>query len=69
LDLGPWTLDLGLGHFDNLAKIFSFGGVTMLFSGDWRQILPVVPKGGKAEILNASFKTSPLWQKVIFYIS
>ena len=28
-----------------------FGGVTVLISGDWRQCLPVVPRGGKAEIL------------------
>jgi hypothetical protein len=57
------TLDRSLR--DIRANDKPFGGVTMLFSGDWRQILPVVPKGGKAEILNASFKTSPLWQKVI----
>jgi hypothetical protein len=36
----------------------------MLFSGDWRQILPVVIKGGKAEILKATLKASPLWQQV-----
>jgi hypothetical protein len=41
-----------------------FGGITMLFSGDWRQILPVVIKGGKAEILKATLKASPLWQQV-----
>jgi hypothetical protein len=41
-----------------------FGGITMLFSGDWRQILPVVIKGGKIEIINASLKSSPLWKTV-----
>ena len=40
-----------------------FGGITVVFSGDFRQCLPIVHKGGKADILNASLKHSYLWLK------
>ncbi|CAK1594996.1 unnamed protein product [Parnassius mnemosyne] len=39
-----------------------FGGVTFLFAGDFRQILPVVPKGTRADEINASLKRSVLWR-------
>ena len=32
------------------------GEVTILFSGDFRQILPVIPNGTKADELNSSLK-------------
>ena len=38
-----------------------FGGVTMLLSGDMRQILPVVPRGTPADELDACIKSSYLW--------
>ena len=41
-----------------------FGGLTVVFSGDWRQILPVVRKGSRADVIDACFKSSPLWQHV-----
>ena len=41
-----------------------FGGLTMVFADDWRQILPVVRKGNRADIVDACFKSSPLWQHV-----
>jgi hypothetical protein len=31
-----------------------FGGKTVVFGGDFRQILLVVPKGGQEDIVNAS---------------
>jgi len=31
-----------------------FGGKTMVLGGDFRQILPVVPKGGREDIVSAS---------------
>ena len=40
------------------------GGVTMLFSGDRRQCLSVVPRAGKAESLHHTSKMSHLWQEV-----
>lgn len=41
-----------------------FGGITTVFSGDWRQILPVIVQGEKNAILNATLKYSPLWKFV-----
>ena len=38
-----------------------FGGKVFLFGGDFRQILPVVIKGSRAAIVNASLKKSNLW--------
>ena len=33
----------------------------MVFGGDFRQILPVIPKGTRADILDASLNSSYLW--------
>ena len=41
-----------------------FGGLTVLFAGDWRQILPVVRHGARPQIVNATLKSSFLWQYV-----
>jgi hypothetical protein len=41
-----------------------FGGITMLFGGDFRQIPPVVPRGSREAIVNASLTRSPLWRKI-----
>jgi hypothetical protein len=41
-----------------------FGGKTMVLSGDFRQILLVVPKGGREDIVSASLPRSHLWQHV-----
>ncbi|KAK1933963.1 ATP-dependent DNA helicase RRM3 [Phytophthora citrophthora] len=39
-----------------------FGGKVMGFSGDYRQILPVLRSATRAEALKVCFKASPLWQ-------
>ncbi|OMP07327.1 DNA helicase PIF1, ATP-dependent [Corchorus olitorius] len=39
-----------------------FGGLTVVMGGDFRQILPVVPRGDKADILHATICTSPLME-------
>ncbi len=41
-----------------------FGGKTMVLGGDFRQILPVVPKGGREDIVSASLLRSYFWQHV-----
>ena len=41
-----------------------FGGITMVFSGDWRQILTVVPHGSKMDIIERCFKSSFLWNDI-----
>ncbi len=43
-------------------KIFS--GKTVVLGGDFRQILPVVPKGGREDIVSASLLRLHLWQHV-----
>ncbi|CAN1821285.1 ATP-dependent DNA helicase PIF1 [Linum perenne] len=40
---------------------FPFGGITVVFGGDFRQILPVIPKATRTEIVNSSIKRSYLW--------
>ncbi|CAG4932716.1 unnamed protein product [Colias eurytheme] len=40
------------------------GGCTILFSGDFRQILPVVTRGTRADEINACLKRSNLWPHV-----
>jgi ATP-dependent DNA helicase PIF1 len=39
-----------------------FGGKTIVFGGDFRQILPVVPKGSRADIVHATINSSFLWR-------
>ena len=39
-----------------------FGGKVVVFGGDFRQILPVIPKGNRAEIVMASLNSSYLWR-------
>lgn len=41
-----------------------FGGVTVVFGGDFKQILPVVVKGSRNQIVSSSLCRSPLWSHV-----
>ncbi|XP_039855293.1 ATP-dependent DNA helicase PIF1-like [Panicum virgatum] len=38
-----------------------FGGKTVVFGGDFRQVIPVVRKGSRAQIVDASLRRSYLW--------
>ena len=40
------------------------GGITVLLAGDFRQTLPVVPRGTRADEVKACLKSSYLWPKV-----
>ncbi|GBP95554.1 hypothetical protein EVAR_67760_1 [Eumeta japonica] len=40
------------------------GGVTVLLAGDFRQTLPVVPRGTRADEIKACIKSSILWSLV-----
>jgi len=42
-----------------------FGGLTFVFGGDFKQILPVIIKGGKAQTMGASIRRSMLWGHLI----
>ncbi|XP_071727418.1 uncharacterized protein [Rutidosis leptorrhynchoides] len=39
-----------------------FGGMPILLGGDFRQILPVIPKGKRQEVVNACINISELWK-------
>ncbi|KAL6661674.1 hypothetical protein ACP70R_001058 [Stipagrostis hirtigluma subsp. patula] len=41
-----------------------FGGKTVVFGGDFRQVLPVVRKGSRAQIVGASLRRSYLWESM-----
>ncbi|XP_052177595.1 uncharacterized protein LOC127791659 [Diospyros lotus] len=41
-----------------------FGGITVVLGGDFRQILPVIPKGVREQIVNASLRHSVLWKHI-----
>lgn len=41
-----------------------FGGITVVFGGDFQQILPVVVKGSHEDIVSASLQHSYLWPEV-----
>ncbi len=41
-----------------------FGGITIIFGGDFQQILPVISKGTRGDIVSASLRHSLLWSKV-----
>ena len=38
-----------------------FGGLSVVFSGDFQQILPVIEKGSRAEIVGACIQRSHIW--------
>jgi PIF1-like helicase/Helicase len=49
---------------DLLENNSQFGGITVLFGGDFRQTLPVIPHGLRQQIVAASLRRSSLWQHV-----
>ena len=40
------------------------GVVTFVLAGNFRQILPVITKGTRADIIKACLKSSPLWHSI-----
>ena len=44
-----------------------FGGLTIVFFGDWCQVLPVVRSGSRTKIVQAALKTSYLWNHVTLF--
>ena len=49
---------------DLLGNNSPFGGITVLFGGDFRQTLPVIPHGLRQQIVAASLRRSSIWQHV-----
>lgn len=44
------------------AHNFPFGGKVVVFGGDFRQILPVIPKGTRQDIVHATINSSKIWR-------
>ena len=66
---GPKTLDHTLRDLfringQDMSQVSLLGGIIFLFVGDFRQTLPAVPRGSRAQIVNASLHKSRLWINV-----
>jgi len=52
----------------DLRKVLRpFSGITILFSGDFRQTLPVIPRGTREQTIAASIRRSALWPRIKLY--
>ena len=49
---------------DIMGCTLPFGGKVMVFGGDFRQVLPVVPCGNRAQVTDASLQRSYLWDNM-----
>ncbi|XP_058187676.1 uncharacterized protein LOC131304451 [Rhododendron vialii] len=57
------ALDYLLG--DLTENDILFGGKVVVLGGDFRQVLPVIPKGTKIDCMNASLVRSYIWESLI----
>ncbi|XP_022019988.1 ATP-dependent DNA helicase PIF1-like [Helianthus annuus] len=46
---------------DIIGVTLPFGGKIMVMGGDFRQVLPVIKRGTRAQIVDSSLRMSPLW--------
>jgi hypothetical protein len=53
-----------MGAVDIDLEDVPFGGKVVIFGGDFRQILPVVPRGTPAEIIAACIRSTSFWPHV-----
>jgi hypothetical protein len=57
------AVDCSLQDICSSAKLF--GGITTVFCGDWRQCLPVLPRKGRADIVNECLSScTEIWSHV-----
>ncbi|XP_013594703.1 PREDICTED: ATP-dependent DNA helicase RRM3-like [Brassica oleracea var. oleracea] len=56
------TLDRSMHDIIRSSEDKPFGGKVVVFGGDFRQILPVIPGGGRAETVLAALNSSYLWE-------
>ncbi len=74
-DEAPMTNKLAFEAVDRTLRDLtdrneSFGGIVFVMSGDFRQVLPVIPRGSHADIVFASIKNSYLWESIeVFRLS
>jgi len=55
------TLQHVMGVVDLAVKDMLFGGKVVVMGGDFRQILPMVPRGRRGQIVDASLKRSAIF--------
>jgi hypothetical protein len=53
-----------MGVVDPALKLLPFGGKTVVFGGDLRQVMPIIKQGSRASIVNACINRSTIWQCV-----
>ena len=53
-----------MGQVDPKYANIPFGNKIIVFGGDFRQILPVIKKGTRSDIVKAAFNRSYLWDNV-----
>ena len=58
------TLQDIMKEVDPALEKVPFGGKVIVFGGDFRQILPIIVKGSREDIVQACFKRSTLWNDV-----
>ncbi|KAG5552563.1 hypothetical protein RHGRI_010594 [Rhododendron griersonianum] len=64
-DSSQWAIEaLDRSLKDIMSNNSVFGGKVIVFGGDFRQVLPVVPRGTRAETVHASLAKSYLWTKM-----
>ncbi|KAL0696085.1 hypothetical protein Bca4012_063265 [Brassica carinata] len=56
------TMDRSMRDIIRCSEDKPFGGKVVVFGGDFRQILPVIPGGGRAETVLAALNSSYLWE-------
>jgi ATP-dependent DNA helicase PIF1 len=55
------TLKDVMSSYSNSETVF--GGKVVVFGGDFRQILPVVPRGSRSDIVHSSINASTIWEE------
>jgi hypothetical protein len=74
-DEAPMTNKLAFEAVDQTLRDLTnrnepFGGIVFVMSGDFRQVLPVIPRGSRADIVSALIKSFYLWEFVeVFRLS
>jgi hypothetical protein len=61
LDILDVLLRDAMSTVDIPASLKPFGGKTIVLAGDWRQMLPVVPRGSRGAVVSCTVKRSKLW--------
>ena len=56
--------DLFRNDSQHINHVSLFGGITIMFVGDFRQTLPVVHMDSRVQIVNVSLHKSRLWRHV-----